>query len=440
MKLTPAAIEIGEFEGFTPEKDIFQRKHFAEQLTNLIGNVNDELVLAIDAPWGEGKTTFVRMWRGMLHDHNMESIYFDAFKNDFLEDPFLALVGEVHHLLDDEEHKEVREEFKRKAIDALKIFGKASLRVGIRAATAGVLDETVLEGAGAEGEVAKISDKYISDRIDSVESDKSILESFRETLGKVVKELGGDAKLVFIVDELDRCKPSFALDLLEKIKHIFSTTGIIFVLVMNRDQMSEVIKSRYGLGIDSTKYLQKFIHIWSGLPKTKEHRTSDGRRYLQDCLSRMDFEIKTKSQQTGIELYEELIDYYNISLREIERSLAYYAIIQNMTEGDLNADYAWVSIYLSIVKVLFPKSYRKMQLDNISYEEAIQETKLDNFEADYWKGDKPEGHPLRWLLKYYLSSDEEAKALLAEGNYLASRSYGRSAVTDICGWLETFKR
>jgi hypothetical protein len=438
MKLTPSPVEIEEYEGFLPEKDIFQRKNFAEKLSNLIENVSDELVLAIDAPWGEGKTTFVKMWQGMLKEQNIESIYFDAFQNDFLDDPLLALVGEVYSLLDEE--TETKEEFKNKAVSAIKTIGKASIRIGLKALTAGVLDETVLEGAGAEKEITDMSDSYISSRLDSLKDDKASIEEFKITLSATAETVGGGNKIVFIIDELDRCKPSFALDLLEKIKHIFSIPGIVFVLVMNREQMDEVIRSRYGAGIDSTKYLQKFVHIWTGLPKSPDGYTSNGKKYLNDCLKRMDFEIKTRTEQVGFELYEELIDHYNISLREIERSLSNYAIIHNLTDGNLNPDYSWLSIYLCIIKVLYPNTYRKLALGNISYEKAIKETQLQSFETDHWKDYKPEGHPLRWLLKYYLSGEDEVKELLTHGNFSEGRGHGRSAVVDICEWLETFKR
>jgi len=439
MKLTPSPIEIEEHEGFAPEKDIFQRVHFAEELYNLIDNVDDELVIALDAPWGEGKTTFVKMWRGMLNAKGVESIYFDAFKNDYLEDPFLAMVGEVYSLLGGEKNKDVKKEFKAKAVSAIKTIGKAGIRIGLKAITAAVLDDTALKGAGAEKEISDISDKYISKRLDTLEADKSSIDDFRKMLSSVALTIGGEHKIVFIIDELDRCKPSFALDLLEKIKHIFSIPGIIFVLVMNRGQMDEIIKSRYGLGIDSTKYLQKFVHVWCGLPKSNGY-TSNGKIYLRNCLSRMDFEITTRTQQTGIELYEELIVHYNMSPREIERSLTNFAIIHNIFKGNLNSDYLWLSIYLSIEKVLFPNCYRQIMLGNITYEEVIKETNLQTLEADYWKADKPEGHPIRWLLKYYLSNEEDAKALLTHGNFLESRDYGRSALKNICRWLDSFKR
>ena len=380
------------------------------------------------------------MWQGMLKEKEVKSIYFDAYENDYLEDPFLALVGEVYSLFDNEENTDLKNEFKAKAVTAIKTIGKASIRIGLRAITAGALDETILEGAGAEEEITQISDKYISNRLDTLQADKASIEEFKVTLSSVSEKIGGGNKIVFIIDELDRCKPSFALDLLEKIKHIFSIPDIVFVLVMNRAQMDEIIRTRYGGGIDSTKYLQKFVHIWSGLPKSADGYTSNGKKYLSNCLVRMGFEVRTRSQQVGIELYEELIDHYTISLREIERSLTNYAIIQNITSGDLNVDYLWLSIYLSIIKVLYPSTYRKISIGNISYDQVIKETELQSFEDDNWKNDKPEGHPLRWTLKYYLSDDEEVKELLQHGDYSEARGYGRTAISNICSWLETFRR
>lgn len=442
MKLTPSPIKIENKEGFTPEKDIFQRKEFGEKLYNLLENVDDELVLAIDAPWGEGKTTFVQMWRGLLNDKGVKSIYFDAYKNDFLEDPFLAIIGEIQSLLADENSGKIKDEFKNKAISALKVFGRVSLRVSIKAATAGVLDETVLEGAGTGKEVADIADKFVAERLESIDSDKKIIDGFKIALEEAAIKLGGEKKLVFIVDELDRCKPSFALHLLEKVKHVLSVPGVVFVLVLNREQMEQIIKSNYGAGIDSATYLQKFIHVWAGLPKSADEYNSDTKKYIRNCLSRMDYSIENSFQQTAIQDYDELAEFYNMSLREIERSLSNFAIIHNIFDGDLNSEYMALSIYLSIVKVRYPSAYKKIRFNQLSYEQVITETELESLEADYWVNDKPEKHPLRWSLKYYLSSDEDVKEFLKKGDFSADvgRIHGRTAINDICRWLDTFSK
>ncbi|MCG7868230.1 MAG: KAP family NTPase [Candidatus Thiodiazotropha taylori] len=442
MKLIPPEIKIEEFEGFTPENDVFQRREYAENLTNLISNVDDELVLALDAPWGEGKTTFVKMWRGMLKDKDIHSIYFDAFKNDFIEDPFLALVGEINDLLEKQPNKniteDIRNDFRNKAVATLKAIGKASVRVGIRTATAGVLDETILEGVGVEGEATDIADQYFLSRITDIQQDKATLEQFQITLGKIAKGLGENAKLVFIIDELDRCKPSFALDLLEKIKHVFSIPNIVFVLVMNREQMSEVIKTRYGSGINATKYLQKFIHIWMGLPKKKEQGNNDGHKYLNHCLNNMDYNNTTNSQGLEREIFSELIDYYEMSFREIERSLTNFALVENTT-GGLGGDYLVISVYLSVIKVLYPDTFRNIRLETITYNQVVAETNLANFTSQHW-ANIPESHILKWLLRYYISDKDDVQLMLKQGeNYADRRDHGREAVRYISKILDSFR-
>ncbi len=155
----------------------------------------------------------------------------------------------------------------------------------------------------------------------------------------------------------------------------------------------------------------------------------------------MGYKIQTRKQQVTIECFEELVSYFGLSLREIEKSLTSFAIIQNIFEGKLNLDYSDLSVFISIIKSVSPEVYRKLSKNNITYEELLTETSLNGLESEAW-GDKPEGHPLKWLLKYFLSTDKEAAALLEKGNYLESRiSYGRrDTVKSICDWLETFKR
>jgi hypothetical protein len=57
MRIFPPTIEIGEKEGFSPEKDIFKRADFGKGLADLVRLVEDPLVIVLDGPWGSGKTT-----------------------------------------------------------------------------------------------------------------------------------------------------------------------------------------------------------------------------------------------------------------------------------------------------------------------------------------------------------------------------------------------
>ena len=95
MELFPQAIEIGSEEGFTKEKDIFGRREFGERLARIVCELKTPSVFLLDAPWGSGKTTFIKMWRGELAKQGVRSIYFDAFANDYQQDAFLAIASQI---------------------------------------------------------------------------------------------------------------------------------------------------------------------------------------------------------------------------------------------------------------------------------------------------------------------------------------------------------
>ncbi|MFT5420883.1 MAG: hypothetical protein ACI9D5_001636 [Candidatus Endobugula sp.] len=443
MKLIVPPLNISYEDGFTPEVDVFNRKPFGESLFNLIKNTEDELVLALDAPWGEGKSTFIKMWKGLLTKNKAPCIYFDAFEHDYQPEPFLAISSQIYQLIDKDDDVS-HAEFKEKATSALKVVGRAGLRIGIKALTAGVLDETILDGAGnikdASKEASDLIDGFVSSQLTKADEDRQNLEAFKMHLASLGEKLGGGNPVIFIIDELDRCKPKFALSLIESIKHLFSVPNITFVLVMNRKQLEEAIRCEYGSGVDAARYLQKFVSIWTTLPKPRDHYSSIPRTYLKNCLKRMGYEIQTRTHESTIEFFEEMAFYYDLSLRDIERSLTSFAIIHNATDGKLNGEYSCISVFISIAKAIKPDVYRKLSNKRLTYDQLLIEASLNELNADYW-GDKPEGHPIKWILKYYLGTDDEAKALLEQGNYLESKNcYDRDAVTKVCAWLEAFMR
>jgi len=116
MKISVPKLIISENEGFTPDIDIFSRANFGERLANIIEKSNGDIVIALDAKWGEGKSTFIQMWQGHVkhqRENKLKCIYFDAFANDYQKEPFLTLASEFYELVKDKP-KEKKEEFKRK--------------------------------------------------------------------------------------------------------------------------------------------------------------------------------------------------------------------------------------------------------------------------------------------------------------------------------------
>jgi len=75
-----------------------EREKYADVLTKIVGTYADGFVLAINNEWGTGKSTFVKMWRQQLINQEYQTLYFNAWENDFESNPLVALMGELSSL------------------------------------------------------------------------------------------------------------------------------------------------------------------------------------------------------------------------------------------------------------------------------------------------------------------------------------------------------
>lgn len=380
MRLTVPEIKLDNNEGFTTEIDIFNRKGFGDRLYNLISNSNENLVLALDAQWGEGKSTFIKMWcneNKYRQQPPLETIYFDAFENDYQKDPFLALASEIYELLDDKlENK--KDEFKAKASQVFKTFSRGVIKTGIRLGTAGLIDGTILDEA--EKDLSKLVseqvDMAIASKFESSKLDKMALKNFKDFLSDIALNHTEGKRIVFVIDELDRCRPDFALDLLENIKHLFSVPGVTFLLVMNRHQLEESVKCRYGAGIDSVTYLQKFINVWLSLPRASgKYQQDDGAQYLKVSINSMAENSQILSSK-AFNILEALVKHLKPSFRDIERILTYYAIIENSHKDSMNELYQNMMAVICYVKVMNPKLLDEVMSKRATSKELLEELNL----------------------------------------------------------------
>lgn len=438
MELFLPPIKISEDEGFTSEKDIFGRRQFGENLLNLIVASKSSLVVGLDAKWGEGKTTFVKMWRGYLSspENSVKSIYFDAFANDYQSDPFFLISSELYGLIDQEDQG-LRNEFKEKATSALKVISKIGLRVGIKAITAGVLDETIFEESTEDiGQgIQDATSKFVSDRLEQTQSEKELVESFKEFLISLPEKLNSEKPIIIIIDELDRCRPDFSLEILETVKHFFSLPGITFLIVMNREQVLESIRYKYGKNIKANEYLQKFINLWAMLPSHERRDIPNGEKYLSYCLEEMGAEgdIPFKS------CFVDLINHYSLTFREIEQAVTNYAVIYNATGGGFYFDTKVLSSYVAIIKVKYPDIYKLLVKNIISFQELKEKTELVTLgQARNWSNNISESHPVTWCLKHSLVHGIDYQYDYDE--ILRNDGYsGEGVIDELISVMESFK-
>ncbi|MCY4079203.1 MAG: P-loop NTPase fold protein [Caldilineaceae bacterium] len=243
VPLKPSEKEVSSEEPW--QDDLLGRKEIAERLTNLIRKQRVPLLVGIDGKWGTGKTFLLRRWQKDLESEGFRSIYYNAWEDDFCDDPFLAVVGQLFDHFNENRFK--------KLVRAARPFALALVKEGAIAWTSRLfrLDfHRVLRELTRRDILQKYSDQ------------REVKERLREQLTKLstVVEQETERPLVFIIDELDRCRPTFAIELLERVKHIFDVPNIVFVFGVNRDELCESLKSVYG-GIDADVYLRKFFDL-----------------------------------------------------------------------------------------------------------------------------------------------------------------------------------
>ncbi|NCB82545.1 MAG: hypothetical protein EOM38_09135 [Bacilli bacterium] len=448
MRLTVPPLSILEDEGFSTEKDIFKRKQFGERLANLFENSQDNIVVALDAPWGEGKSTFIKMWQGYVQnqrENKFKTIYFDAFANDYQKDPFIALTAELYSLLKDAK-EEKKKEFKKKAGDAIKSMSRGALKIGIRSLSGGILDGTIVDSVGKEISelAAEQIDSIVADRLQNSEEDKTALVHFKQYLQQLAKEHSNDNPIIFIIDELDRCRPDFALELVEQIKHIFSVQGITFLLVQNRQQLEASVKARYGNDVNASLYLQKFVNIWFSLPRSSERYDDYGEKYLNFALKSM-LDVSEEIKNTDlIELLRELVKAKKPSYREIEQILSNVALVHNMSFGATKyyPNYQTAIAFMCYLKASFPKTFEKVLKKDITFNELIKESGFEWAEKDL----ESEYGYITYMLKEikfeYADEDTRKKMLQSEEfkrSMLNSYHNGTSMLVQIANMLSTME-
>jgi hypothetical protein len=393
MRLSPPALEIDDEQGFA-KSDLFGRAQFASGLTALLSRVSDPVVMALDAPWGAGKTVFLKMWAGELRKQGFPVVYFDAFEHDFVDDCFTALAGEVIALGDSLKERKRLEDLVSAAVRVSKVLARSGLKLGVKAATLGALDLTDLGDAAKDisAEASAVADKYFGEALTKQKEQREIIARFKSALSAIPEALAKAGEenpkrpLVFIIDELDRCRPMFALELLERVKHFFSVPNVHFVLGVNQEQLRVSIQSAYGANIDANLYLQKFIHVTFFLNDAadRNERTAIS-KYVAYLQKAMDFDPEhSATVHYTSESIEALAVNKDLSLRTVERVFALLALVVAFTPKGLQKIPALLG-GLCVMKVLEPSLFKKAKRGELKFEDAVRFLSGYDAQLDWWR-------------------------------------------------------
>ena len=287
IRIKPQEIEIPQDDPF--KNDLLDRKHHVEIFTQLIGSFKDPCVLALNASWGTGKTTFIRMWAQHLRNENFPVVEFNSWETDFAGNPFVALCTELTDGLS--EYKDKNEPLASN-IEALK--------EGAKKIYPSLITSLVqLSPVGGIPMVKEAIQALLSENnLDEYRETKKSIKEFKNKLKDTAKELSKankDRPLVIFIDELDRCRPSYAVELLEIAKHLFTADNIVFVLALNRTELAHSIKSLYGNDFDAGGYLRRFFDVDIQLPGPERSA------FIQAMLGSIKISgLLTKKLKTGV--------------------------------------------------------------------------------------------------------------------------------------------
>lgn len=248
--------------------DQLDRKTFIKNLMQIIDewnklkHENDSLVITVDSPWGSGKSYLLNMWKNWLiseenSDKNYCVTYYNAWENDDCDNSFIPFVYKLQEMDVYEKNIEFCEKVKDKTKSFLKSCAVALLKDGIKKAIGEEIANLISEGIDgtADGKIDNFFDKY------RLYLDQK--EKFRDALFELIPN---DGKLIVFVDELDRCRPTFAVETLEIVKHYCNIKNIVFVFAVDLEQLAHSISTMYGNGMDSAGYLRRFFDININIP------------------------------------------------------------------------------------------------------------------------------------------------------------------------------
>lgn len=430
MKIVTPPLLVEDGDSF--KNDILDRESFGEALLNLVIRSSDALVISLDGKWGEGKTTFVKMWQGLLSESDIPNIYIDAFSIDYVDDAFISVVSSILRYAEDSVVYEHRDKVLQLKEKSKKIGCKLlswTARIGVKAATLGIvknsdIDELVDIKDDLSKTTSDLVGNFIEEQIIENSRNVELIDSFRVLLSDMPSRLNKDCNkpLVVIVDELDRCRPTFAVEMIEKIKHLFSVKNVVFVLVMNKMQLEESIKSVYGMNVDAHTYLQKFISIEARLPtKVANSRISNIRKYANKLIAL--HEIETWGDLASIvDCMDVIGNHFGLSLRQLEKVFTHISIYY-ATISERHKRIVPYITFLSTIKVIDPDFFDDISQQKFPYSYIAEKLNLPNIEDAsefsrqfYWV--------LQWL-RFGLLSDAEFSDLPKDDEL---RSFGNSAV------------
>lgn len=376
------------------EEDLLDLREFSERLQRFIETehefVEGSLVVGLNAQFGAGKSTFLRMWRTTIESSNGESdnpfiISLNAWQSDYNGDPLFAIISALVEALQENGQKADN------LVQAAKDFGWFATAIGSQVINRITGIDPIAAGRLAEdkrGPSSELSSDCI-DAFSAYEGRKNAMRNLKEAISNIVSS--AQPRALFLVDELDRCRPDYAISYLETIKHLFDEKGAVFVLATDRDQLENSAKTAFGAGLNFDEYYRKFVHREVELPPIADSgyqklAESYVQFYLERDKARYCF-MKIDSGRTNE--ITKLIGALRLTPRQIQEMFRILGHVFD-TRSEDKARLRWClgigTIAMAAFNIGAPKIYRALATQQLEADEANDFLKknMTRMNPDWW--------------------------------------------------------
>lgn len=312
--MTKSTIPLHTFES----RDEYNRATISENMVKLLESDLEVFPMLLDGPWGSGKTEFCLKLQARVSEKltNYHVIYIDAFQSDHMNDPLIMLLGNLA------KHLPAARNALPQLAKVIAPLGKIALKAGIQILTRQNLDTVCDEIKTAVNDGMECA---VANAIEACQKTDDNINALKEA----VHRIASGKTLFFIIDELDRCRPDFAVELIEKIKHIFNMPDVKFLLVANSKQLHASIQHKYGTDIEAKRYLDKFLKFSITFPRIIPG--TDRRIEHQHLLTTLqEHNLPFAKNKTVMVILEAILTKQKKSFREIETFMRYICVFHRL--------------------------------------------------------------------------------------------------------------
>jgi hypothetical protein len=344
---------------------------------------DSQFAIGIFGDWGSGKTTLMRaIERELETNETVVTLWFNAWRYEREEHLIVPLLDTLREVLKEwaerpDRDPDLRERARRAAATVSRAAGALlaglSVTAGIPGGSSLVLD---LDRAQADWRQREEEDARQPRSLYH-----AVFRALRQALAQFVER--GQQRIVVFIDDLDRCLPTSALQLLESMKLFFDLEGFVFVVGLDREVVQRAVELKYrpleaaAGAVDSpvkgSEYIKKVFQLPFTRPLVSVRQVNEFLASLEPGLPARQREDLRKRVRPHL---DHVITKAGVNPREIKRYLNSYTL-QRKINPALDAD-----AVLALQTLAFRDEWRPAYEVLLAEREMFTKTVLRQLDGD----------------------------------------------------------